>query len=204
MTDMLKNGLKYSRTRIPWGFLLTLILASWAWVDIGKAQPSGSDPAMQAGTGAKASAPAAQAASQPPAKRTSAKPAEGGPPVPMAGRAPEITGRRDPFKLPPPVVPGQAGGEEVTGPLPTGKRGLLVNRVRLEGIVRLDTTNTLIAVVDTNANRAYFLRENDQLYDGVVSKITPDSVSFKQNVLEPNGRVSVREVVKRLGQGPGA
>jgi hypothetical protein len=122
----------------------------------------------------------------------------------MAGRAPEIVGRRDPFKLPPPPVPGQAGAEEVIGPLPTGKRGLVISRLKVEGIVRLDTTNTLIAVVDTSANRAYFLRENDQLYDGVVSKITPDSVSFRQNVLDPNGRVSVREVVRRLGQGPGA
>jgi len=201
---MLKNGLKCRRKRIPWGLLLTLILGSWAWVDVGKAQPSGTAPAMQGGTGAKASAPPAQAPGKVAAKRTSAKPAEGGPPVPMAGRAPEITGRRDPFKLPLPAVPGQAGFEEMTGPLPTGKRGLLINRVRVEGIVRLDTSNILIAVVDTNANRAYFLRENDQLYDGVVSKITPDSVSFKQNVLDTSGRVSVREVVKRLGQGPGA
>jgi hypothetical protein len=204
MTDMLKNGLKCIRKRIPWGLLLTLILASWAWVDIGGAQPPGAAPTVQAGTGTKATAPQVQATSKSAAKRTSAKSAEGGPPVPMAGRAPEIVGRRDPFKLPPPPVPGQAGAEEVIGPLPTGKRGLVISRLKVEGIVRLDTTNTLIAVVDTSANRAYFLRENDQLYDGVVSKITPDSVSFRQNVLDPNGRVSVREVVRRLGQGPGA
>jgi hypothetical protein len=202
---MLNNGLKCIRKGTLWGLLLSLILASWAWVDIGKAQPpGGAGPAMQAGRGVKARAPGARTTSKSTAKRATAKPPEGGPPVPMAGRAPEIIGRRDPFKLPAPPVPGQAGGEEVSGPLPTGKRGLLVSRLKVEGIVRLDTTNALIAVVDTSANRAYFLRENDQLYDGVVSKITPDSVSFRQNVLDPNGRVSVREVVRRLGQGPGA
>jgi hypothetical protein len=204
MMDMLKNGLKCIRKRTLCGLLLPLVLASWAWVDIGEAQPLGAAPAMQAGTGSKAGAPRARTTSKSVAKRTIAKPTEGGPPIPMAGRVPEIVGRRDPFKLPSPPVPGQAGPEEVTGPLPTGKRGVLVSRLRLEGIVRLDTTNTLIAVVDTSANRAYFLRENDQLYDGVVSKITPDSVSFRQNVLDPNGRVTVREVVRRLGQGPGA
>jgi hypothetical protein len=203
---MLKNGLKCIRTRIPCGLLLTLVLASWAWVDIGAAQPLGAGPAMQAGAGSKAKAPQARTTSKSAAKRTTAKPTEGGPPIPTAGGVPEIVGRRDPFKLPPAPIPGQAGAEEmgVTGPLPAGKRGLLVSRLRLEGVVRLDTTNTLIAVVDTSANRAYFLRENDQLYDGVVSKITPDSVSFKQNILDPNGRVTVREVVRRLGQGPGA
>jgi hypothetical protein len=197
---MLKNGLKCVRKRIPCGLLLTLVLASWAWVDIGAAQPLG------AGAGSKAKAPQARATSKSAAKRTTAKPTEAGPPVPTAGGEPELVGRRDPFKLPPAPVPGQAGSEEmtVTGPLPAGKRGLLVGRLRLEGVVRLDTTNTLIAVVDTSANRAYFLRENDQLYDGVVGKITPDSVSFKQNVLDTNGRVTVREVVRRLGQGPGA
>jgi len=38
----------------------------------------------------------------------------------------------------------------------------------------------------------------------VVSKITPDSVIFRENTLDQNGKVVTREVVKRLGQGPGA
>jgi type II secretory pathway component PulC len=87
--------------------------------------------------------------------------------------------------------------------LPTGKRGLLIGQLRLEGIVRLDTTNAMIAVVDNNSNRAYFLRENDAVYNGIVSKITPDSVIFKENALDQNGRLVVREVVKRLSPGPG-
>jgi hypothetical protein len=62
----------------------------------------------------------------------------------------------------------------------------------------------MIAVVDNNANRAYFLRESDAVYNGVVSKITPDSVIFRENALDQNGAMVVREVVKRLGQGPGA
>ncbi len=93
--------------------------------------------------------------------------------------------------------------EQVLGPLPPGTRGLVIGQLRLEGIVRLDTTNTMIAVVDNNTNRAYFLRENDAVYDGVVSKITPDSVTFKQNYSEPGGPSGVRDVVKRMSPGPG-
>jgi len=94
--------------------------------------------------------------------------------------------------------------EQVLGPLPPGPRGLVISQLRVEGIVRLDTNNTMIAVVDNDRNRAYFLRENDAVYNGIVSKITPDSVIFRENALDQSGKVTVREVVKRLGQGPGA
>jgi hypothetical protein len=61
----------------------------------------------------------------------------------------------------------------------------------------------MLAVVTNDTKRAYFLTENDAVYNGVVSKITPDSVYFKENVLDQNGRVSAREVIKRLGSAPG-
>jgi hypothetical protein len=115
----------------------------------------------------------------------------------------EIAGKRDPFKIPPPPVPGRPGEEGISGPLPPGKRGLVISQLRLQGIVREDTSNTMIAVVTNYTRRAYFLYLNDAVYNGVVSKITPDSVTFKENVLDANGRVSSREVVKRLGPAPG-
>ena len=120
------------------------------------------------------------------------------------GRA-VVVGRRDPFKLPPPPSPkGSAGALDMAaGPLPPGTRGLVIGQLRLGGIVRQDTTHMMLAVVINSANRAYFLRESDVLYNGVVSKITPDSVQFRENYLDPNGRVQTREVVKRLGQAPG-
>ena len=163
------------------------------------------EPGPQAGSGVKAVAPAvkATAPAEPAAKRTGPKKAGAATAVTAPQRTLEIVGRRDPFHIPPPPIPGRGGEEEITGPLPPGTRGLVISRLRLEGIVRLDTTNTMIAVVDTNANRAYFLRENDAVYNGVVSKITPDSVYFRENALDPSGRTVTREVVKRLSQGPG-
>ncbi len=121
----------------------------------------------------------------------------------------ELTaGRRDPFKLPETSI--ARGGTENTlesappgGVLPTGKRGLLISHLVLQGIVREQTTNKMIAVVTNETRVARFLYENDALYNGVVSKITPDAVYFKENVLDSQGRVTTREVVKRLGSAPG-
>ncbi len=124
----------------------------------------------------------------------------------VRARAPMAAGRRDPFREP----KGGAGGmqvnewEEVGGePLPPGTRGLLVSQLRLEGVVREDLTNTMIAIVATNTNRAYFLRENDQIYRGMVSKITTDAIYFTMNYHDQLGEVKTHEVVARLGSAPG-
>jgi hypothetical protein len=154
---------------------------------------------------------AAQAPASKPAPKSAKKPAPAPPAdkksatvVPPGPKSPPILGRRDPFKLPGPPVAAAELGEGLPSNLPPGTRGLVISRLRLEGIVRLDSTNTLIAVVDTNANRAYFLRENDAVYNGVVARITPDSVTFRENTLDSAGKMGTREVVLRLTQGPGA
>ncbi len=183
---MVMKRLVRAGMRASWSLVVAAGLATGCWVlpvRAGSAPTAG----PQAAAGAK-KAPAAKKAQ-----------VLASPPPRLA-----IEGRRDPFKLPPP--PGKGGSQEgdgITGPLPPGKRGLVIARLRLEGIVRLDTTNEMIAVVDTNANRAYFLRENDAVFNGVVTKITPDSVYFRENALDQEGRVQSREVVKRLSQRPG-
>src|SRR6266568_8922840 len=66
--------------------------------------------------------------------------------------------RRDPFRIPPPPSPVSATG--LSGPLPAGPNGLIISQLVLEGIVRMDATGQMIAVVTNNTHRAYFLREN--------------------------------------------
>ena len=116
-------------------------------------------------------------------------------------------GKRDPFKLPAAFSPKVSGGGVMDsapgGALPPGVRGLLISQLRLEGVVREQTANKMIAVVTNSTLRAYFLTENESVYNGVVSKITPDAIYFKENVLDANGRVTTREVMKRLGSAPG-
>jgi hypothetical protein len=114
-------------------------------------------------------------------------------------------GGRDPFKVPePPSGKGSGNGmNSAGGSLPPGARGLLISQLKLEGVVREHSANKMIAVVTNDTRRAYFLTENESVYDGVVSKITPDAVYFTENVLDTKGRVTTREVVKRLGPAPG-
>jgi hypothetical protein len=113
-----------------------------------------------------------------------------------------FAGKRDPFNVPPPPHPGRPG-ERLQGPLPPGKRGLIIGQLRLEGIVREEASNTLIAVVTNRTNLAYFLRVHDEVFNGVVGKITDDSIQFKENRLDSNGGLEIREVVMKLGSRSG-
>lgn len=208
-------GRKLSRS-----FLLVAAMGTWLWLGAEKPVLGGVGvPELQAKPSA-APAPASQkgATAKNPPRAPSAKPskkvtAPKGPPAkPKAGEQPEspsapklsYADKRDPFKvLGRPGLVTQPGGQDLGGALPPGVRGLVIGPLILEGIVRLDTSNTMIAVVTNNTKRAYFLRENDSVYNGVVSKITPDAVYFKENFLDLSGRMSSHEVVKRMGPAPG-
>jgi hypothetical protein len=80
---------------------------------------------------------------------------------------------------------------------------LVISELRVEGIVRLESAHNMIAVVTNYTKRAYFLKVNDTVYDGVVSKITPEAVYFKANTLDSSGRVATHEVEVKLGSAPG-
>ena len=99
-----------------------------------------------------------------------------------------MNGKRDPFFSP---VVQQAGSG-----CSTGKKCLEINGINLRGVVKSD--NGFIAVVTNNIGKAYFLRENDPVFNGYVVKITGDSVVFEETVLDRLGKTSTHEVVKRI------
>jgi hypothetical protein len=165
---------------------------------------AGQQPAMGALQNARKMQEAVQKKDRTQPEHRATTPAPPKPAAATASLAETTAGKRDPFKLPPAAgnkllegVPGP------TGPLPPGNRGLIISQLRLEGVVHQEASNKMLAVVTNETKRAYFLTENDAVYNGVVSKITPDAVYFKENVLDQNGRVSAREVIKRLGSAPG-
>lgn len=101
--------------------------------------------------------------------------------------------RRDPFKslLDPREL------EERGGPRPEGVPGLLIDEITVSGIFRTRLGWTA-QVQATNQDKAFLIKEGDQLYDGDVVSIGKDEVVFKQVVQDPTALKPFREVVKTL------
>jgi hypothetical protein len=98
-------------------------------------------------------------------------------------------GRRDPFISP---VVSRLGGSGCS----TGKKCLEIGAINLRGVVHAESG--FIAVVSNSLNKAYFLRENDPVFNGYVVKITGDSIVFQETVQDRLGKTFTREVVKKI------
>ncbi len=99
--------------------------------------------------------------------------------------------KRDPF-----VSPIRSGPVAMASACTAGKRCLVVDQIVLRGVVK--TATGMIAVVANSMNKAYFLRENDPVFNGYVIRITPNSVVFKENTRDAIGHEATREVVKKV------
>jgi len=138
---------------------------------------------LAAAKDAKGAAPATANAGKP-----SVDPLKGSEPPKPAEHKWAMTGKRDPFFSP--VVQMNGSG------CSTGKKCLEIGQINLRGVVKSD--NGFIAVVTNSLNKAYFLRENDPVFNGYVVKITGDSVVFQETVQDRLGKTFTREVVKKI------
>ncbi|HKV80750.1 MAG TPA: AMIN domain-containing protein [Candidatus Sulfotelmatobacter sp.] len=150
-------------------------------VAVAKAAAPKSEPKKDA----KATAPAKTVTAAAPSAAT-AKPEAAKPKVEDKKWA--MNGKRDPFFSP--VVHQEGSG------CSTGKKCLEINAINLRGVVKSD--NGFIAVVTNNIGKAYFLRENDPVFNGYVVKITGDSVVFQETVQDKLGKTSTHEVTKKI------
>lgn len=105
--------------------------------------------------------------------------------------------RRDPFD----ALLNRPQGLGLMENLPPGKSGLVVNTVRIDGIVR--GSGGMIAIVSNPQQRTYFLREGDKIFDGSVQHITLEAVSFQEFGKDAFGKPLQRQVTKRLYPSPG-
>jgi hypothetical protein len=105
-------------------------------------------------------------------------------------KAINTAGRRDPFVSP--VVNMGASGSGCS----SGKRCLAIDEVALRGVVKSD--GGMIAVVVNSLDKAYFLRENDPVFNGYVLKITGDSIVFKETFHDRLGKPLTRDVTKTI------
>jgi hypothetical protein len=100
------------------------------------------------------------------------------------------SGKRDPFISP--VVSRAASGSNCS----SGKKCLEIGTINLRGVVHGESG--FIAVVSNSVNKAYFLRENDPVFNGYVVRITGDSIVFQETLQDRLGKTFTREVVKKI------
>jgi hypothetical protein len=142
-----------------------------------------------------------KATSKPPAKAPTAQVTSVGPSTKPAEKPrPAVRtfgahGRRDPFVSP--IVSDKGGVNRPPSNCASGKRCLVIPELVLQGTVK-DTSGKMMAVVANSVRKTYFLRENDQVFQGSVEKITSDSIIFREYVKDALGRETAREVVKKL------
>jgi len=105
-------------------------------------------------------------------------------------KAINAVGRRDPFISP--VVNLGAVGSGCS----SGKRCLAIDQIALKGVVKSDVG--MIAVVVNALDKAYFLRENDPVFNGYVVKITGDSIVFKETFHDRLGKSLTRDITKTI------
>jgi hypothetical protein len=101
-----------------------------------------------------------------------------------------VNGHRDPFVSP--VMSRAMTGSGCS----SGKRCLAIDQINLRGVVKSD--DGMIAVVVNALDKAYFLHENDPVFNGYVVRITGDSVIFKETVQDKFGKPFTREVTKKI------
>jgi len=205
---------KTSRTLLP--LALAAVLATCAWAqDNPNIQPSTvRDQLMKQPSAGSQSPSAAQAPAASPEKlsvpakakakagaKGSKKAASGNSAKPSAEKPAEekaSVSRRDPFDT---LLTKARAGNATPENLPPGKAGLIVDTLRIDGIVH--SPNGMIAIVSNSQQRVYFLREGDKLYDGSVEKIALDAISFHEVGKDAFGKPLERVVTKRLYQSPG-
>lgn len=106
--------------------------------------------------------------------------------------------RRDPFDT---LLTKARASNAPPENLPPGKAGLIVDTLRIDGIVH--SPGGMIAIVSNSQQRVYFLREGDKLYDGDVQKIALDEIAFHENGKDAFGKPLERVVTRRLYPTPG-
>jgi Tfp pilus assembly protein PilP len=111
-------------------------------------------------------------------------------PDPNRPREINVNGHRDPFVSP--VMSRATTGSGCS----SGKRCLAIDQINLRGVVKSD--DGMIAVVVNALDKAYFLHENDPVFNGYVVRITGDSVIFKETVQDKFGKPFTREVTKKI------
>jgi hypothetical protein len=109
-------------------------------------------------------------------------------------------GRRDPFVNPVPKPVAQARVPDVR---PPGLPGVLLSEATLTAIVvSREAPELNRAAISTPGNKTYFAHRGDKIFDAVIKDIQRDSVVFELTSKDKDGKVTTREVVRKIRSTP--
>jgi hypothetical protein len=100
-------------------------------------------------------------------------------------------GRRDPFRSLLVRPENRSIGQR-----PPGIAGISIDDVVVQGIWK--TRTGYVAQIRGTDNKSYLLRGGDVLYDGEVTRVGPNEISFRQNLNDPQSVKPFRDVTKQL------
>jgi Tfp pilus assembly protein PilP len=103
----------------------------------------------------------------------------------------DAAGRRDPFRSLLIRAENRGGAQR-----PPGIAGIAIDDLQLQGIWK--TRAGYVAQIRGTDNKSYLIRAGDLLYDGEVTRIAPNEVSFRQNLNDPQSVKPFRDVTKQL------
>jgi hypothetical protein len=103
----------------------------------------------------------------------------------------DAANRRDPFRS---LLTGPL--KEDLGERPPGLRGMGIEEIKLQGVLRLP--EGYVAMVQGTDNLSYMIRAGMTLFDGTVDRVEPGRVVFKLQVSDPKSLKPYREVVRVL------
>ena len=111
----------------------------------------------------------------------------------MSGRSYtyDPAGRRDPFRS---LLVREQNRGGVSRP--PGIAGIAIDDLVVHGIWK--TRSGYVAQIRATDNKSYLIRAGDLLYDGEVTRVGPNEVSFRQNLNDPQSVKPFREVTKQL------
>jgi Tfp pilus assembly protein PilP len=169
-------------------------------------EPAAKKAAAPAPTPAPAPAPAKPASAKPAADKAADAPAAVVATPADAANSPALSahgftynpeGRRDPFVN---LLRRGTGVDQgaLTGPRPSGLKGLGTGEVTLKGT--LASQGAYVAILQGSDARTYVVHQGEKLFDGTVRSITADSLVILQQVNDPLSKETQREVRKVLRQ----
>lgn len=103
----------------------------------------------------------------------------------------DAAGRRDPFRSLLIRAENRGGAQR-----PPGIAGIAIDDLQLQGIWK--TRAGYVAQIRGTDNKSYLIRAGDLLYDGEVTRIGPNEVSFRQNLNDPQSVKPFRDMTKQL------